>query len=292
MKRKIVCILLVLLLLTMAGCSPIDPWESAQTAAGVLNETLEDPLLRENTEQMLDALIADDYQLAWDAVYEQIQAIEFRRMYVELQPVLAGIKAYELVPYNINKSYTNGVSTVSTHYMLTAGNRRFFVEATRAEGHEGLVAFYLNAYEPVEITGNLGNMKNAGLLQWILLTIGLLEWVFTICVFVDCCRHKLRKKWLWLLVIALGHLQFQMTFLQGQFRTGINAGALLGYSQLIRYSNGGFVLLLVVPAGAIAYLIIRRKLFARYEAYMQQKTAQEESAATALDTLKLPDTEE
>lgn len=272
-RRTVLCLLLVLLLLLATGCGAKDEWEAAQKAAGMLSGVTEDPQLRSDTEKLLNAIIADDYAAAWDTIYQEIDAAEFKRMYVELQPHLAQIETYELVASNINKTVSNGVSTVSVRYMMTAGDLRLFVDVSRVEGYEGLTGFYLNEYVPVITTGTLGNMQGANVLQWIFLVVGLLELVFVLGAFVDCCRHKMKKKWLWLLLIALGYMIFSLIVTQEQFRVGMNVGAILNYTSLIRYSTGGFTLRLMIPVGAIVYLICRKTLFAKYALFQQQKAA-------------------
>ena len=272
-RRTALCLLLVLLLLLATGCGAKDEWEAAQKAAGMLSGVTEDPQLRSDTEKLLNAIIADDYAAAWDTIYQEIDAAEFKRMYVDLQPHLAQIETYELVASNINKTVSNGVSTVSVRYMMTAGDLRLFVDVSRVEGYEGLTGFYLNEYAPVITTGTLGNMQGANVLQWIFLVVGLLELVFVLGAFVDCCRHKMKKKWLWLLLIALGYMIFSLIVTQEQFRVGMNVGAILNYTSLIRYSTGGFTLRLMIPVGAIVYLICRKTLFAKYALFQQQKAA-------------------
>lgn len=289
--RAISCVLLVLALLMLAGCGAQDEWAATQKAAGMLSDITEDPQLRADTEKLLDAMIADDYAAAWDAVYEEIDAVEFRRMYVELQPHLAQIEQYELVASHINKTVNNGVSTVSVRYMMmTAGEQRFFVDAARVEGYEGLTAFYVNEYQPVETTGTLGSMQGADAAQWGFLVFGMLEIVFTILVFVDCCRLKMKKKWLWLLLIALGYVILSIVAVPEQFRINFNVGGFLSYTSLIYYSTGGATCRIVIPAGAIAYLCVRKSLFAKYAQLQQQKAAEQETVVLPQEEL-VPQTE-
>lgn len=270
------CLLLVmvLMLLLLTGCGAKDEWEAARNAAQMLDNITEDAQLRADTERMLDAIIADDYQAAWDAIYQEMDATEFRRVYVELQPMLRGITQYELVPSNINKTVRNGVAFVSVRYMMTAGDLRVFVDVSRTEGYEGLTAFRLTEYIPVVTTGTLGNMQGANGVQWIFLVIGLLELVFTLCVFVDCCRHKMKKKWLWLLFVGLGYLVIRVIAMPEQFHVNFKVGAFLNYTNLVRYSTGGFVASVMIPVGAIVYLLVRKSLFAKYAQLQQQTTDQ------------------
>ena len=271
--RMVSCLVLTLLLLLMVGCGQRDEWDAALKAAELIDDITEDPQLRADTERILDAIIVDDYATAWDTIYKEVRAVEFRRMYVELQPILAGIESYELTPASIHTNYKDGVSTVSIQYMMTAGTQRFLVEVARVEGYDGLIAFYIDEYIPVTTTGTIGNMQEANVPQWILLIVGLLELVFVVWTFVDCCCHKMRKKWLWLLVIALGYLVVSLIATPEQFRMSANVGAFLSYTCLIRYSSGGFTLRVMIPVGAIIYLVCRKTLFAKHARYQQEKAA-------------------
>lgn len=282
--RQLGCLLLVMLLMVLflTGCGTKDEWEAALNAAERLDGLAEDAQLRADTEKMLNALIADDYQAAWEAICQEIDETQFQKFYAELLPVVGSIDRYELVASNINTTVRNGETSVNVRYMMTAGDLRLFVDVARMEGKTGLIAFYLTEYIPVITTGTLESMRGANGIQWILLIVGLLEIAGIICVFVDCCRHRMRKKWLWLLLIALGSLIFSVIATPDQFRINFNIGAILNYTCLRCYSTGGFTLQLVIPVGAIAYLCGRKKIFAEYETYMQKKSAQQETgAATA-----------
>ena len=272
---RLVCFLLVLSLLLLAGCGAKDEWEAAEKMAGKLSDKIEDPQLRADTEKLLNAMIADDYDTARDAIYEGVNEADFRQMYTSLQPYLTGMEQYTLVASNINKTVKNGVSSTNVRYMMTAGEQKFLVDVARIEGYEGLTAFYLNEYQPVTVTGTLGHMQGANAAQWTFLAIGILEIVFAIWMFVDCCRHKIRRKWLWLLLIALGYVILSVIAAPEQFRINFNVGAFLSYTSLICYSTGGATCQVVIPVGAIVYLSMRKKLFAGYEAEMQQKAVQQ-----------------
>lgn len=271
--QRLGCLLLaMLMILLLAGCGAQDEWDAALKMADKLEDVVEDAQLRADAEQLLDALIADDYASAWDAICQEMDAAEFQKIYAEIQPLLSDVTHYELTPSYINKGINNGAAYVSVRYMMTAGDRRVFVDVSRTEGYQGLTAFRLTDYVPVVTTGTLGNMQGADVLQWIFLVVGLLELVFVLCAFVDCCRHKMRKKWLWLAVIAVGCTAISLIATPEQFRLNFNAVSLLNYTRLIRYSTGGFMARVVIPLGAIIYLSIRKSLFAKY-AQLQQNAA-------------------
>lgn len=109
-------------------------------------------------------------------------------------------------------------------------------------------------------TGTLGSMEGASALQWIVLVIGILVIVFTALVFVDCLRSGIKSRAMWCAVILLGVLSLGATV----GKTGIVPNAGFGFiifpSALITYSTGGYALSLVIPVGAIAYLVMRKRL--------------------------------
>ena len=279
--QRLGCLLLaMLMLLLLAGCGAQDEWDAALKMADKLEGVVEDAQLRADAEQLLDALIADDYASAWDAICQEMDAAEFKKVYEEIQPLLSGVTQYELTPSNINKGTNNGVAYVSVRYMMTAGERRVFVDVSWTEGYQGLTAFRLTDYVPVVTTGTLGNMQGANAAQWTFLVIGILELIFAIWVFVDCCRHKIRRKWLWLLLIALGYVILSVIATPEQFRINFNVGAFLSYTRLLCYSTGGATCQVVIPVGAIVYLSMRKSLFAKYAQLQQQKAAEQETVLT------------
>ena len=265
------CVVLVLLLLCLAGCGQQDEWEKSLKAANAVSGIADDSQLRTSAEQMLDALIADDPQSAYAALYEGADYNRFLEIYGQLRQALSDMQSYQLTPSQINKSVTNGIATVSVRYMMTAGEQRYYVDATRADGYDGLIAFYVNEYIPVIVNGTLSNMEGARAEQWIILIVGMGEIAFVLWAFVDCCRHKLRRKWLWLLLIALGYIIIQAVVTPEQFRTGVRIGAFLTYTCLMHYSTGGFALQIILPAGAIIYVALRKRLFANYLKFQQEK---------------------
>lgn len=290
--KKITCVILVILLL-FSGCTMGDNWERTKNVAEFLSPVTEDPQLRRDAQAMLDALIGEDLTAAYALVsHNGISLEEFQSVYVRMLPLLAEVDAYELTPSYIGKNVINGAATTTVRYMMTAGEQNFLLEVSRLEGQEGLRAFYIDRYEPVVTTGTLGNMDGANALQWILLAVGLLGSVFTLWMFVDCCCHKLKKKWLWLLLIALGYLVFTLIVTPQQFRINFNVGVFLNHTRLLRYSTGGFTLQIVVPVGAVIYLCMRRSLFAKYAKDREEKQEPETLPQPAAEEiLPVPETE-
>lgn len=266
--RMILCLLLVMFLLV--GCGQVDQWNLANKAAEKLSAITEDEQLLTDTQQLLDAVIADDYDAARAVVNSRVSDADLRNAFGKLRQELANVTDYELVASGIHKSVVNGVSTITVRYMMAAGDQRFLLEAVRRGEEAGLLSCAIETYTQEEITGTLSRMQGATPLQWALLIFGGLVLVFVLVVFVDCCRQKIPKKWLWLLIIALA-VTVSANCSPLQFRVGANLGIVLVGSRLVTYSSGGFALNVTLPAGAIVYLCMRKNLQNKYRMNAQKQ---------------------
>lgn len=247
--RKIVgLILAAALVLSLAGCSGI--------------EVEDDPQIRSAVEAFLDALVAEDGDAAYSTVYSGIDRTEFDTAFAQMYPCVEGMGEYELEVIHYNYSNQNGTVTVQMTYRMTAGDRAVIVTASVTDGYEGLTGVHIVPEEETTLhhTGTLGNMAGASPVQWIVLILGALVWVFVIWMVVDCCRRKMRWKVLWILLIVLGALVLTLTMSSGSVNFRFNFGLYLQLSSLIRYGDGSTQLSLVVPLGAIIYCVLRKKL--------------------------------
>jgi len=259
-KRFLAIAVIALLLLSVSGCGNRQDWEAMREQALKMEGIVEDAKVRENTERMLSYILADDFENAYTMVCTVATREEFRQPYADIRTVLQGVTDYELVASYRNNNATNGVSYVGVRYMLTSGEQKILVEATRQEGGLGLVGFRVYPYDPVTQTGTLTTMQGANAAQWIFLVIGLLEAGFMVWMFVDCCRSRIRRKWLWLILTLLGAVAISVTVGSGiNFRYNIGLFFNL-HTALIRYSSGGFTVRLMVPLGAVLYIILKKKL--------------------------------
>lgn len=281
-KRLLVIAVVVLLLLSVSGCGNQQDWKSMRELALKMEDIVDDAKVRENTERMLSYILADDFENAYTMVCTVATREEFRQPYADIRAVLQGVTDYELVASYRNNNVTNGVSYVGIRYMLTSGEQKILVEATRQEDGIGLVGFHVYTYDPVTQTGTLTAMQGANAVQWIFLVIGLLEGGFMIWMFVDCCRSKIRRKWLWLILTLLGAVAISVTVANG-INLRYNIGLFFNlHTALIRYSSGGFTVRLMFPLGAVPYIILKKKLI----------KPQEVPAIGEVPAEELPQTEE
>lgn len=247
-----VCALVLAVLVLCGGCS-------------AALQGLENAEIRQSTEAMLDALLANDFQAAYSLVGESYTKEDFETRFTQMRGLLGDADTYELKMLSIYTNYTisNGEkrSVVSSVYEMTSESGRMIVNV-RMVDQIGLGSFYLTPYENTDyyLTGTLDNMKDATGVQWGFLLLNVLAIGFTVFALVDCCRQEIKKKALWILLLILGFVSLGATIYSTGFRFNMNLGWLTAYSALIRYGSGTVMLRLMLPVGAIIYFVMRRSL--------------------------------
>lgn len=270
MKLRRYFVLLILAALLLSGCgNTANDWDAMWDAALKIEETVDDPEIRQMTEEMLGAIIAGEPDTAYSLLLPGTDRAAFDNVFPQLREVLKGMDVYTLVASqtNTNKNLGTGVSVRSIRYLLsggenTTGEIRLFVDVVQtSENPQALASFHINIYEQITYTGTFTTMKGASAGQWVMLIIGLLETGFIVWMFVDCCTHKVRKKWLWLLLIALGVFVINVSVDSG-IRLNFNIGLYFNvYTAAIAYSSGAYLLRFMVPVGAVVYAARRKQLF-------------------------------
>ena len=246
----LMCVIVLILCLLCTGCK-----------AALQN--FDNKEIRQTTEAMLDALVSDDHNGAYALVSEICTEDDFSLIYKQMQDLLGETDTYELNLLSIytNFSVNNGqkTSTTTAQYELTSENVRLVV-SVQVDGENRLTNFYLTPYENTDYysTGTLENIKELSAVQWLFLLTNVVTIGITLFAFVDCCRHKVRKKVLWILILIFGFVTIGATISATGFNFNFNVGNIMAYSALIRYGSGTLMLRLMLPVGAICYFIARR----------------------------------
>ncbi len=247
-----VCAIVLAVLVLCSGC-----------AADILD--LENAEVRQSTEAMLDALIANDFQTAYSLVSNICTEVDFKPTFTQMQALLGNEAVYELKLLSIytNSAISNGQkrSSVSAVYEMTTKSEKLIV-SIRIDDQVGLSSFYLTPYEYTDyyFTGTLENMESATGAQWFVLLLNVIALGFVVFALVDCCRHKIKKKALWILLLILGFVSVGATVSATGIRMNFNVSWITAYSALIRYGTGTVALRLMLPVGAIVYFAKRRSL--------------------------------
>jgi hypothetical protein len=181
----------------------------------------------------------------------------------------------------------NGTKYTSVLYEMKAGDERFVVETVVSSDDDGLYYVYINDYDDAVADGYI-IVQTTGVANWIFRLILLAELVFLIIVIVDCSKHKMKLKPLWLVIIILGSVSFILMSSSDGLFARFNLLDLLG-TYLNTYSDNSFEMGLSLPVGAVIYLIMRKKLFREWK--KEQDLKEEMAARNSAPTEDIKETE-
>ena len=272
-RRFAVLLMAVFLLLSLSACS--------------LDEAVEENAeVRQMTEQMLDSVLQDDYDTARGLMKDSTGDEEFRDFYDGAQKLFEGVESYTLTMIGVKYSVTDGVNRYTAVYRLTTNaGQDYDLSVGTSSDMEGLFGFHLTHSGGSEAvyTGTLSTLKQATVSQWVILIIGFATIVFLIAMLVDCCRQRIEKKWLWILLIVFGSVALLLTLQNGSVEFNINFFNFLSYTALLIYQNPANVvqIRLFVPVGAIVYLAFRRRLLTEARTRAEKDMAYAEMPVSA-----------
>ena len=236
--------------------------------------------LKELTVGLLDALDAGDVDKAYSYLAPEACTKEnFKSFAAEVADIFEG-DGYELKQTYIGINTKNGVTVKVAEFMLITERGEFHLAVnTHSECAGGLSSFHITPMEELQ--------TKSGVATTVFGIISVLEIAFIIVMLVDCCRHKMKAKVLWILMIIL--LSFSIIIESGSgFKLNFNFSSLLGFTTFTLYGSGAYVLRLMIPVGALIYLFSRKKLFTKAAVAEASSDIPEESVDT---TEKSSDTE-
>ena len=232
------------------------------TACDNANLPGEDTEVREMTENMLDAILANDAAAAY-ALFPSLTQAEFDSFFPGAHEYFKGVESYTLTMTGVHVNIRNGTKQYTAVYLMETNAQSYEITVSTVEGVKGFYGFHIISEKDstVRFTGTLTTMKGANIAQWGLLVVGMATYAFVIWALVDCIRRKLRQKWAFILLILLGSVAILFTVQDTGINFNFNFFNLLSYTALMIYQNpaGALQLRIFIPLGAIFYLIFRKK---------------------------------
>lgn len=238
--------------------------------------------IRTYTETMLDSILADDFDGAYAVINDICTEDEFVSTFNQINNALSDVQTYELSLLSINKNsnMTNGevVNSIAASYKMTTNLDTYIVDVQTISTYDKLSSFYITPYEETDYyyTGTINNMKNATVMQWIMLLLNLVAIGITVFALVDCCRKKIKLKALWIIIIILGMVTVGVTFGASVLRFNFNIAWLFAYSAYIIYGGGTVVFRLMIPVGSIIYFALRKLLIKKTVSVPENEQISEE----------------
>ena len=207
------------------------------------------------SDQFMDHVIADDYDSAYGMVKATVTDPDFRDYWETIRSVAEGAETYTKLPVQRNATRSGGVTTITTAYQVNLDNGRIvLLRVVTQDGIEGIAGIHFS-----DITEFIHTTDTyVPVLQTIVLVFSLLCMAFTIWMFVDCLRRKMKYKVVWATLTVFG---IALNLTVGEtFSFSINIGLFVQMST-VQVDPGlvAVVTKLVIPVGAILYLCLRKK---------------------------------
>jgi len=231
---------------------------------------------------MTDALLEGDQAAAYALVADIQSEADFQKTYEQLRELLGDVTTYELEQQGYHKTVSNGQTVIQAEYRMETYGDTYILSVQEDSLHKGLSRYYITPeqYTTYIYSGTVDHMSGADIFQWIMLAIAVAELAYVIVMLIDCCRRRIKYKGWWIVAIILGALVLTASLHGGKFNLNFNIGAILSYSAIIRYGNGLTLYRILIPVGAVAYHILRKKLTVPQEIPQEAEESEPEDEET------------
>ena len=255
MKRRLLALLLVLCCICLSSCATLTD-NVMSVVADKANETGAETLAR----QFLDGILANDAEASLSAMVPGVTMESLMAVWPQMQALLPDTSSYTLTPIHWKTNTAQGVTMHAFQFQLMTANASFIVETLHMAGVNGLYNIHIAPYAPENGTPVSGVQEHPAIdAAFTLLSAATV--LFVLWALVDCCRHKFRRKWLWVLAILLGNVLLLLTLTDSRLNFNLHLGLYLN-ATAFRLRDGGFYISLLIPAGSVAYLTRRKHLLA------------------------------
>ena len=262
-KVAVLFICLMLALVSLSSCGMVYDLEEVHDVA----------------EEFIDAVIEDDRKEAYELTKNIYTEKEFRAIYSQYRKILDGVDEYELKAVETYTEVDNGTKYSDVLYEMVAGDESFVVDVTVSSTSDGLSYIYINTYDAAVEEGYIV-VSTTGVINIIFGLIVVAQLIFLVIVIVDCARHKMKRKALWIVIVILGGVTVILMREAGGLYARLNFLEILG-TYIHTYSDNSFEMALTIPVGAIVYLGMRKKLLRAWKEENALKEAQMAEAAAA-----------
>lgn len=247
--RRFLAVLLVLVLM-LAGCNAA--------------EMIDDSAIRADAEVLLAAFVNDDYDACRSVVNGYVADEDLEAIFPSIAEVMKELGGYEMTAVGWNKKVSDGQSLKSVQYLISGESGKYYLYVSTVDGQEGIAGFQISAAE-----ADAEPTTPAGPVHYVFTAVGFAVLGFVAWMVIDCALRKMKRKWLWILLILMGCLLLTFTMQGGSVNFKFNIGLYLGVTSLTTFAAGGFKVQLYIPIAAIVYFFKRKELTAKEEPTVQ-----------------------
>lgn len=221
------------------------------------------------TGEFLDLIIDDNYSDSYGMFSDICTEEEYTPLYNEIKKVFGNTKEYKLTFANVYVSIDNGNQVKRITYLIESDDQKTAaIELYFNKDNAILGAYFADRTDFVE------GSKSFSVINFFLIILTVACTAFSIWMFVDCIRHKMKMKWLWAILILIG---LGVSITKGESNFAINFHFVVGFMNSTLISNSVYAMRtfrLILPVGAIIYCALRKRIFEKPQV---AETIQEQS---------------
>lgn len=249
MRRYIVFVLLALLL---AGCD-----QGAMFEKFVPKE--ESALARD----LIAKLAAKDFAAVESRLDSKLRTSDVREKLEQMARALPAGEPKSVRTVGTNTSASGAATTYNLTYEYEYPEGWVVANAVleRRDGQVTLQGIHFLPAKQSLATTNRFTFEGKGIAHYVVFALAVAIPLFIVYALVVCARTKFpKRKWLWLLFIAVGVVQFQFNWTNGAWGIQPISFALLGAGFTQTGPVAPYIFTLAFPLGAILFLVKRRSL--------------------------------
>ncbi len=230
----------------------------------------------ELTEEFMTHVMNDDADAAYEMAKNTVSRAEFLTFWAQLQTVVAGAEDYDIEQTGWNVNTSDGVTTYTTAYQIEFDNDRTVqLQMVTCDDIEGIAGVHFTDVTDFEEKAE----RTLPVIRVVMGLVSLAALAFTVWMFVDCLRRKLKYKALWAILVFVG-VAWTVTVGE-EFGLRFMVGLMLQTSSITAdVSRMAYVVKLVVPVGAIIYLCLRKRFTVLPEEPTEEQNTIETQAKT------------
>lgn len=216
--------------------------------------------------RFLDAIRTGDYTAADQMLVASLRGPKSENGLRELNHVLAHGEpvSVEIIGCNLftNSSSQGTVRTTNLSYQFhfpdswAAGN----IAVGHQSGATSIVDSHFQSIPDSLEVLNRFTWSGKSVVHYLVFAACIAIPLLILVALIVCIRSRVRRKWLWIIFILLGFVQFRFDWSSGHFDVQPISFALFGASAFRPSSYAPWILGFAIPVGAIFFLALRRRL--------------------------------
>jgi hypothetical protein len=216
--------------------------------------------------RFLDSVRAADYTAAEQMLDTSLREDKGRSGLHELNGVLAhgDPLSVEVIGCNVFSNASTQGTTRTTNLSYQIHFAHSWAVGNVAVGHTSrgvsvLASQFQTVPDSLE-TLNRFTFANKSVVHYLVFAACVIIPALILVALVTCIRSRIRRKWLWIIFILFGFVQFRFDWASGHFDVQPVSISLFGASAVRPSPYAPWILAFAIPAGAIIFLAFRRRL--------------------------------